>query len=634
MTLPQDSAFSVFPITRSRCATPTSPVEAKPAFSRTQTEPFPFNAKDPEALSEPVNKSEGKKSAPRVDSNALNAINGSKMGKEARGISGHRKNSSISSSKDFTRPMSTGTAKFHMPRPSASSSVYTRNRSTSTVSGTSRLDFDASDVPSVPSLSKAESSVQHESAASPPGLDGSFDFGLGPPKEESGFPKVVKEPTFKPTPEPSPYTHKPRPSVTAAMAPLNSIGSSSSFKPSRSIRGRKMSTAATQVPQGTLNAGGPRDDKRLYDVPPVPTTLREQGFSEQISSHTLHESTSSNGSYSSGAKTGSSRSTPPLQESPRRQKHNAFDSPENSFEGFQFGVETNIPPHEKVTYEGGSHRGPNADSQQHASRAPSMSTQPTIPNVVPPESPVIPEHMSYAQPTIPELSPPESPIIPDHPPFTQPILPHIQPSHSPMKQESASSNSPDDYVISSNLESHAHSNHYHLSPTICSPPSHPSHPPQRSRPPDKGPCRGCGELIKGKSVSSADGRLTGRYHKGCFVCTTCGNPFQTADFYVIRNQPYCARHYHELNNSLCQGCNRGIEGQYLETETHRKFHSYCFTCQECHKILRDDFYEWRGRTLCEQHAFRAANQPSSSLGIGGGGRRFPERRTTKLMMMM
>ncbi|KAF5015391.1 hypothetical protein F66182_13298, partial [Fusarium sp. NRRL 66182] len=29
-------------------------------------------------------------------------------------------------------------------------------------------------------------------------------------------------------------------------------------------------------------------------------------------------------------------------------------------------------------------------------------------------------------------------------------------------------------------------------------------------------CRGCGQGIVGKSVSSADGRLTGRYHKACF----------------------------------------------------------------------------------------------------------------------
>jgi hypothetical protein len=96
---------------------------------------------------------------------------------------------------------------------------------------------------------------------------------------------------------------------------------------------------------------------------------------------------------------------------------------------------------------------------------------------------------------------------------------------------------------------------------------------------NKGNCRGCGEIIRGKSVSSADGRLTGRYHKECFVCETCDEPFPTNDFYVIDNHPFCARHYHQLNGSLCQSCDKGIEGEYLETDMKQKFHPFCFTCR-------------------------------------------------------
>ncbi len=49
------------------------------------------------------------------------------------------------------------------------------------------------------------------------------------------------------------------------------------------------------------------------------------------------------------------------------------------------------------------------------------------------------------------------------------------------------------------------------------PPAEPSVQPPKRRPTTsrKGNCRGCGEVIVGKSVSSADGRLTGRYHKPC-----------------------------------------------------------------------------------------------------------------------
>ncbi|CRG86041.1 Protein espinas [Talaromyces islandicus] len=217
-------------------------------------------------------------------------------------------------------------------------------------------------------------------------------------------------------------------------------------------------------------------------------------------------------------------------------------------------------------------------------------------------------------------------------------------------------------------------------------------------------CRGCGQGITGKSVSSADGRLTGRYHKGCFVCFTCGSAFQTADFYVLDDHPYCALHYHQQNGSVCGTCKQGVEGEYLESQGptgRQKFHPHCLTCRTCRVVLRGDYFEWNGSVYCERDARRAAamsapppgrrrpTMPSSPLagppgyppgppppgfrgpprrggppgppgprgppgppgprGMGrppfppppsqgglappGGARRFPERRTTKLMMM-
>jgi len=148
----------------------------------------------------------------------------------------------------------------------------------------------------------------------------------------------------------------------------------------------------------------------------------------------------------------------------------------------------------------------------------------------------------------------------------------------------------------------------------------------------KGNCKGCGETIKGKSVSSADGRLTGRYHKQCFVCVTCSEPFQTSTFYVIDDSPYCERHYHKLNGSVCDTCDKGIEGQYLESERKQKFHPECLTCADCKRSLRNDYFEMSGKVYCERDAFRRAQQ-GRFLGPGGGGTNRMERRTTRLMMM-
>ena len=149
-------------------------------------------------------------------------------------------------------------------------------------------------------------------------------------------------------------------------------------------------------------------------------------------------------------------------------------------------------------------------------------------------------------------------------------------------------------------------------------------------PASRGDCKACGLAIRGKSISSADGRLTGRYHKACFVCTTCNEPFSSSTFYVLDDKPYCEQHYHELNGSLCGSCGNGIEGQYLEDESSKKYHVGCFRCGDCGKVLRDGYFEVNGKAFCEKDAWSRVQPPlpvssgpsrqgSPSLGSGFGG---------------
>ncbi|KAF4584130.1 LIM domain-containing protein [Ophiocordyceps camponoti-floridani] len=127
--------------------------------------------------------------------------------------------------------------------------------------------------------------------------------------------------------------------------------------------------------------------------------------------------------------------------------------------------------------------------------------------------------------------------------------------------------------------------------------------------PSRGDCKACRLPIKGKSISSADGRLTGKYHKACFVCTTCSEPFQSTEFYVLGDKPYCEQHYHKLNGSLCGSCGRGIEGQYVEDEARVKYHIGCFRCLDCGRSLSDGYFEVDGKAYCERDAWRRTQPP-------------------------
>lgn len=609
---PQDCAFPPFPTIRSRSTAPMTPLESSfsiPGSPQEQAETAARHA--------PLNQ------RANADGSMMQKVNGivpDPFNHREHGSfnsSGHTKSPSMGSSRDFVRSTS---SKTHVPRPSTSSSNYTSHPSLSSISAGPRstLDRNKTEVPVVPS--KPRPSFQDQSDGSAHVPLPSFDFGSFGRESGSGtLPKDEREAASSETrstidrihPEPSARSHRPRPSVAAAaMQPLCDIGSTSSFKPSRSVRGRAVSPAVDKInTMQSVNehAAQSRDDRRLGDAPPVPmpaqaaeasgldnpyhkpheSTSSNESYSSGVKSgssiSTQHESTSSNGSYSFGMKGDSSRSIPPFNESSKPRDSQASDDNQasNMFKGFIFDVEEPLTVEEPT---------PMQDEQIAGYLQPSRMNFPASSRAM--KATTFPPHE-------------DAPVRNDLP-----------------------ATSPDDYMSPSFAPQ---MDNLRVSPA---PPAHSRYPGpsvRRPSPASKGHCRGCGYLIQGKSVSSADGRLTGRYHKQCFVCQTCRRPFQTADFYVVKNQPYCARHYHELNHSLCTKCDRGIEGQYLETELQQKFHPYCFSCQDCHIILRDDYFEFNGKTLCEQHAYGAARiSTPSSLGPG---RRFPERRTTRLMMM-
>ncbi|SAM09129.1 hypothetical protein [Absidia glauca] len=114
-------------------------------------------------------------------------------------------------------------------------------------------------------------------------------------------------------------------------------------------------------------------------------------------------------------------------------------------------------------------------------------------------------------------------------------------------------------------------------------------------------CRACNLPVEKEAVSAVDGKLQGKWHLNCFGCHTCHQPFPDNTFYVFENLPYCRRHYHQLNNSLCRTCDEPIEGPCAQTIEGWRFHPACFKCNVCRCAITDVYYMYERRIYCETH---------------------------------
>ncbi|MCJ1446382.1 MAG: hypothetical protein MMC23_006887 [Stictis urceolatum] len=473
--------------------------------------------------------------------------------------------------------------------------------------------------------------------------------------------------------------HFRKPSVSAATRPLHEIGSMRTHRSTASRGASPNKLEVESVEQRSGSAQSERSDRRLFDAPPVPgvSTAHVEGYEIprsqsaggmrperrayeempplpiqipasgfDVASNPYHTPSESLSSNESARQTSSSRSSPPTSASsfvPSRKQSDAGEA--RLLDNFNTPVPMPAPLQIPVP--------PPSSSPMSAPVSNSIMQfpQPPVPAgpvSAPPINNPQPFQQSQQQPPQPQPQPRRRPAKS----FSRPNYVY-QPDPAPLQQPPES---PLDPAMQNGrlpplitydrfsppqppIQSPQSAPVYHQAPTLPQiPPSPGFLPPQRhvtapsparrATTGNKGSCRGCGDPIKGKSVSSADGRLTGRWHKHCFVCETCREPFQTMDFYVLGNRPYCSRHYHELNRSMCTKCDRGIEGHYVETDRQLKFHPHCFTCQDCHLILRDNYFEaGGGKILCEQHAFRSNH-------LLGPGRCVPEKRSTRLMMMM
>ena len=641
IVFPQDCAFPIFPST----SRPGSPSESKVPSHNDGLEFYPRNGSVSAQSGASLGEDRGRRFLQRMDGIAPGPFNIG-GGRDGSSVSRHEWTATAGTGTDTLRQSgSSSSSSYSHRRPSVASAKHGTKLSLSSISGGPRSNinheaFDTSSLPAGPPPSRPRRPSEADDRSQAPRYQFEDDDDASQPysTQSQTFPsqdhrtsrplsrtqrriqKVRESQEARETHEkharrPSEPTTR-RPTIAAANRPLWEIGSTNSYKASRSMSTSSRAPSPKRADSAlghnrNASRNGSRTDHRLEAAPPVPLPKDLQDeFGPANPYHTPNISTSSNESAISDTRTGSSRSSPPTSDvSPRSKRLPADPSRvDQTTKDLQAAMSTITT---KEVFKTEARRAPPRDFSRPTYATEAARTELSV--QIPQPAAETTLSNGYYTPDTPSNN------------HSRQQRPHAD-VKLPPPQMSASTASylptppPEDYTPMSSSSKSASAWNANTAPA------------RRATTANKGNCRGCNEPIKGKSVSSADGRLTGRYHKTCFVCHTCREAFQTADFYVLDNHPYCARHYHSLNGSLCTTCDRGIEGQYLETEVKQKFHPHCFSCTTCRRILKDEYFELSGKPYCENHAHQVSQQPGSLLAPGG--RRHPERRTTKLMMMM
>merc|ERR1719348_914864 len=116
-----------------------------------------------------------------------------------------------------------------------------------------------------------------------------------------------------------------------------------------------------------------------------------------------------------------------------------------------------------------------------------------------------------------------------------------------------------------------------------------------------GSCARCGDIAGGKIFRVGNSV----YHQTCLTCSVCdvslvGVPFSVDDDERI----YCEKDYARLHAPQCSVCKSPIVPRQGETTAARikalgrDFHTWCFVCEGCGKILGEEFYPLDNKPYC------------------------------------
>lgn len=104
-------------------------------------------------------------------------------------------------------------------------------------------------------------------------------------------------------------------------------------------------------------------------------------------------------------------------------------------------------------------------------------------------------------------------------------------------------------------------------------------------------CAACKKYISSQIVVAGEAK----YHAECFVCGSCGGPFN--DGYIMSEGiPFCTRACADAGPA-CAGCRQPLSGTISRIGA-KRYHHDCVKCSVCRTLLGDDFKTDEGLLYC------------------------------------
>ncbi|CAJ0745087.1 8254_t:CDS:2 [Entrophospora sp. SA101] len=110
-------------------------------------------------------------------------------------------------------------------------------------------------------------------------------------------------------------------------------------------------------------------------------------------------------------------------------------------------------------------------------------------------------------------------------------------------------------------------------------------------------CGYCNTPIEGQSITA----LGKSWHVGHFFCRECGGPFESGGFMVHDGFPYCEKDWMKKFAPKCKGCQNPIKGEFTNA-LDGKWHRDCFGCKTCKQPFNSSYYYiHQGQPYCDVH---------------------------------